>query len=119
MAGPRAVGHLHGEGTWVSSSVVTNPGNGQVIVDTGALTAGRYLFGVNGAADNTWTYDVQHRDSTNATTLNFVRRIPASGNDDLLFPNKVTVAQDERVRVVCVGTPTINLQLSIFYMELA
>lgn len=115
--GNRAVGHLQGTTGWVSSSVVTNPGDNQVIVDTGALTAANYLFGVNGASNNTWTYDVQHRDSTNATTLDFVRRIPAAGNDDLLFPNKITLAQDERIRVVCVGTPTADVQLSIFYME--
>lgn len=117
MAGNKAVGHLQGDGTWTSSGIVNNPGNDQVIVDTGAMTAGRYLIGVDGAADNTWTYDVQHRDSTNTSTLHFVRRIPAAGNDDLLFPNKITLAQDERIRVVCVGTPTINAQLSLFTLE--
>lgn len=115
--GNRAVGHLQGTTDWISSSVVSNPGNNQVIVDTGAMVAGNYLLGVNGAATNTWTYDVQHRDSTNATTIDFIRRIPAAGNDDLLFPNKITLAQDERIRVVCVGTPTVDVQLSLFYME--
>lgn len=118
-AGIRAIGHLHGLGTWTSSSVVTNPGSGQVIVDTGPLTAGSYLFGVNGAADNTWTYDIQWRDSTNTITNQFARRIPAAGNDDWLAPNKISIATNERIRVACVGTPTANVQLSIFYMEVA
>ena len=119
MAGPRAVGHLHGLGFWVSSSVVTNPGNNQVIVSTGPLTAGTYLFGVNGASDNTWTYDVKWMDSTDTVTHQFIRRIPAAGNDDLLFPSKITIADQERVKVVCVGTPTANVQLSIFHFEIA
>lgn len=119
MAGPRAVGHLHGLGTWVSSAVTTNPGSGQVIVSTGPLTAGSYLFGVDGSSDNTWTYDVKWMDITDTVTHQFIRRIPAAGNDDLLFPNKITVGDQERVKVVCVGTPTANVQLSLFYMEVA
>jgi hypothetical protein len=103
----------------VSSSVVTNPGNAQVIVDTGPLVAGSYLFGVNGAATNTWTYDIKWMDVTNTATNQFVRRIPAAGNDDWLAPNKITIASNERLRVVCVGTPTADVQLSIFYMEVA
>lgn len=116
--GTQAVGHLHGTVVWSSSSVVANPGNGQVIVDTGQLTAANYLFGVTGSADNTWTYDVKWMDATNTITNQFIRRIPTAGNDDLLFPNKIALAANERVKVVCVGTPTVNVQLSLFWMEM-
>jgi hypothetical protein len=118
MSGTKAVGYLHGTVTWTSSASLFNPGAGTVIVDTGALVAGNYLVGVDGSADAAWVYDVEYRDSTNTTTLQFVRRRPASGNDDLLFPNKILVSANERVRVVSVSGGGANVQLSLFTMEM-
>jgi hypothetical protein len=115
--GAQAVGFLHGATAWVSGAVITNPTTGLTIVDTGPLTtAANYLFAVTGSCDASWTYEVRHLD-VGLATLHAVRRIPAAGNDDLLFPNKIRLENNERLRVVCIANATANVQLSIFWIE--
>ena len=116
-SGAQAVGFLHGAAAWVSGSVIANPTAGLTIVDTGPLTtAANYLFAVVGCTDAAWTYEARHLDASLAT-LHSIRRIPAAGNDDLLFPNKIRLEINERLRVVCIADATANVQLSIFWLE--
>lgn len=117
MSGNQAVGFLQGDQTWVSGSILTNPADQTVLVDTGPMTAGRYLFAVIGTSSVAWVYDVQQRDSANATNIDSQRRRVSAGTEDLLFPNKVTLAQNERLRCLLQGAIVGEVQMSIFWME--
>jgi hypothetical protein len=111
----QAVGHLRGDGQWFDA-VKTNPNDGDVIVDTGALSpAGEYLVAATGAVSVASAYDFQYRDAANATTLHFVRRRLAAGPEDWISPNKVSnVLLNERFRIVQIGTIVGEVQLSIW-----
>lgn len=112
---PLAVaGFKQGTGVWASGMPVTGPIDGQLLVDTGELDAGNYLFGITGSSSTDWVYDIQQRDATNSTNIDAQLRRPSAGNDDFLFPNKVTVAQGERLRVVMSGGTAGTVQMSIF-----
>ena len=112
-----AIGHLIGTGTWVSGSVFTNPLNGDVVVDTGALGAGEYLFAICGGGSVAYTYDAEHRNAANDANIDAQRRYCAAGNEDFIFPCKLTLAANQRLRVSLVGNITGALQLSIFVLE--
>jgi hypothetical protein len=118
-----AVGHLRGNGQWFAGEVLTNPADGTLLADTGAIIPpGEYLFSVHGTCSVAWVYDVQYRDATNATTNTspsgfpcFQRRRLAAGTEDFIFPNKLSsILLNERVRVVLVGTIVGEVQMSIF-----
>ena len=115
--GNKSVGYLQGDTGWVSGTVQTNPGDQTVLVDSGAMTAGQYLFAVVGAGSVAWIYDVQQRDSSNASNIDVQRRRPAAGNEDFLFPNKITLAANERVRCILQGAIVGEVQMSLFFME--
>ena len=107
----------HGDGFWTSGSVLTNPTANTIIVDTGALSAGRYLFAISGESDVAWVYDIQHRNAANSANVSAQRRRPASGSEDFLFPNKITIAANERVRILLTTGVTGEIQACIFYLE--
>lgn len=118
-----AVGALRGEGQWFAGDVLTNPGNGIVLVDTGPISPpGEYLFAVHGTCDVAWVYDVQYRAadnlSTNTSPSGFPeaqRRRLAAGVEDFIFPNKLSnILLNERIRVVLVGAIVGQVQMSIF-----
>ncbi len=115
-AGLFSVGHLQGASGWEAGSVISSPADATTIVDTGAFAAGKYLFAVVGYTDSTWTYEVRHLNASSGTVA-AVRRRPGAGNDDLLFSNKITLAVNERLRVVSIGASTAEVQLSIFWAE--
>ena len=106
-----------GTATWFSGSVLTDPGNDDVIVDTGQLAAGNYLIAISGAGSVDWVYDFEHRDAANAANNDVQRRRPAAGNDDFIIPNKITLALNERIRAIMDGAITGELQMSIFVVE--
>lgn len=101
-------------GVWVSGDVFTNPSDGQVLVDTGALEAGDYLVATAGAGSVAWVYDVQQRNAANDGNINAQRRRPAAGNEDYPFPNKVFVNEGERLRCVLSGTISGQVQMSVY-----
>ena len=107
----------HGSGFWTSGSILTNPIATTVLVDTGALSAGRYLFSVSAESDVAWIYDIQHRNAANGANVAAQRRRPAAGSEDFLFPNKITIAENERVRLLLVNGVTGEVQACIFYVE--
>lgn len=115
----RAVGNLFGEGLWYVGSVLTNPTDGTVLVDSGALTGNQHLVGIAAAATVPWVYDIQHRDSANATNLHVQRRRPAAGNEDWNSPNKVNTGNGDRIRIVLVGNVTGEIQVGLFLQEVA
>lgn len=45
-------------GEWTTGSILTNPTNGDVLVDTGAIKAGWYLVGVLASASVDVVYDL-------------------------------------------------------------
>lgn len=119
MAGPRSVGYQRGLGTWTAGAIQTNPADNTIFVDTGAITpGGEYIFAVYAAGSVACVYDVQHRDAANASTLQSQRSRPAAGNDYFIFPNKITILNNERVRCSLVGAIVGELQASIFFQEL-
>ena len=111
-----AVGHLRGDGQWFPGSVLTNPNDGDVLVDTGQINPpGEYLFSVHGAGSVAWAYDVQYRNATNTGNNLSQRRRLAAGNEDFVFPNKLSnVLLNERIRLVLVGTIVGEVQMSLF-----
>lgn len=111
-------------GQWHTGEILTNPSSGDVLVDTGPISAvkgGYYLVGVVGSASVAIVYDLQLRNAANDTTLQSQRRrfagTESNRNDDLLLPNKISVQQDQRLRCVLVGNITGEVQMSLFKME--
>lgn len=105
-------------GTWSNSAVLTNPTDATVIVDTGALNRADLLIAVIGAGSVAYTYDVQYRNAANDANLSAQRRICLAGNDEFVFPSSLSVATNERIRVVLVGSITGTLQVSVFHCAL-
>lgn len=117
-SGTKTVGFLQGGSDWISGSVTVNPTDGAVLVDTGPLNAGNYLFATVIVSTVDSAADMQYRDATNATSIDSQRRLIAAGtNDDFLFPNKLTFAVNERLRVVQNGNVTGTVQSSIYWLE--
>lgn len=117
-SGTKAVGYLQGSSDWVSGSVNVNPTDGTVLADTGPLNPGNYLFATVIASSVASAADIQYRDSTNASNNDAQRRFVVAGqNDDFLFPNKLTLANNERLRIVQNGNVTGTVQASIYWLE--
>ena len=117
--GLAAVGFQVGTGIWTAGSILANPGDQTVLVDTGQLNAASYLFAVSGSCDAAWVYDIQYVDVNGSTVLSAQRRRgAANGTDDFLFPNKITLTANQRVRCVLQGAITCTaLQMSVFSQE--
>jgi hypothetical protein len=104
--------------------VLTDPSDGDVLVDTGELSAlrgGYYLVGVTGSASVAIVYDLQLRNAANDATVQSQRRrfgaTDTNRNEDFLLPSKVAISQNQRLRCVLVGSITGEVQLSIFKQE--
>lgn len=108
-------------GEWTTGSILTNPTNGDVLVDTGAIKAGYYLIGVLASASVALVYDLQLRNAANDANVKSQRRrfgtTDSTLNDDMLLPNKISVEQNQRLRCVLVGSITGEVQLSLFRQE--
>jgi hypothetical protein len=107
------------EGIKVAGSVLTNPADTTVIIDTGQLEKGNYLLGfiietsAAGAA-----VDIQHRNAANSANIDFVRiRIPNVGTEYPLFPSKIKIDTNERIRLTMSGGITGEIQANIFYIR--
>jgi hypothetical protein len=109
-----------GEGKWFAGTLLTNPGDGATLVDSGVLPAGNYLLAVVGSTTGDAKYDLQHRDAPNTGTVKSQRRVlQANFNEDFLSPNKFAVGEGERVRCVASGAITGVIQLSIWLQRVA
>jgi len=111
--GARSVGTTF----WFQGSVLTNPADLTIVVDTGPMTAGNYLLSMLAAGSVAVVYDWQHRDASNTSTLHSQRRRWASGPIDDLFGNDIALASGERIRIILQGAIVGEFQGSIFAKE--
>lgn len=106
------------DGEKIAGSVLTNPSDSTVIVDTGQLEEGNYLFGFiisNSVAAN---IDIQHRDAANSSNIDFMRiRIANAGTEYPLFPSKIKIETNQRIRLIMSGGITGGIQANIFYIR--
>ena len=116
---------LSGNGYWHTGALVTNPSNGEVLVDTGPMQVVRasyWLVGVMSYATANAVFDLQLRSADNTTTLQQQRRgidVSLRGrNDDMILFNKIPVNQEQRLRCVLVGAVVGEVQLSLFRQEM-
>ena len=84
-------------------ATVTAVGIGAAIADTGALTAGDYRVIANLGSDGVGAAGkaivLEHRDSTNATTIRTLARCPFGVAQHLRI-DRVTIATNERIRAI-------------------
>ena len=102
------------DGLWEDGAEATNPTDNQILVDSGPLRAGNYLFAVIAGASVDWVYVLEHRNAANDANLNTQKRYPLAGNDDFFSPNKIAIGEGERLRVRLVGSITGVVQVSLF-----
>src|SRR5213596_2579449 len=93
-----------------ASPVVSNPTDGTIMCDSGALSRGPWLFGITGETDVSLVYRVV---LVNAGT-ELTRRRPAAGDIDWLQPSQEQINQNEIVRVLIVGAPLANVQMTLW-----
>lgn len=106
------------DGEKVAGSVLTNPADTTVIVDTGQLDEGNYLFGFIMESSVAANVDVQHRNAANGANIDFVRiRISDAGTEYPLFPSKIKIETNQRIRLVMSGGITGEIQANIFYIR--
>lgn len=102
-------------GIWTSGGVTVNPIANDVIVSTGALDAGDYLFQIMLNASVASRFIIEHRNAADSATLDSIE-VPL-GIDQFIQPifgNKISLAQSERIRVIIKTGVTGNVQGSIF-----
>lgn len=106
------------DGEKVAGSVLTNPADTTVIVDTGQLEEGNYLFGFIMESSVAANVDVQHRNAANSANVDFMRiRISDAGTEYPLFPSKIKIETNQRIRLVMSGGITGEIQANIFYIR--
>lgn len=104
------------DGVKVVGSILSNPGGGTLLVDTGALAAGNYLVGFIISHTAATYIDVQHRDSTNTANIeNPIRLVYGGGDTEYpMWPSKITIALNQRLRVVMAQALVGDIQASVF-----
>lgn len=106
------------DGEKTVGSLLTNPSSGGVVVDTGQLSEGNYLFGFLVTTSVAAIIDIQHRNAANSANIDSFRtRASQEGTGHILFPSKIRLATNERIRLVMGGTITGELQATIFYVK--
>lgn len=87
----------------VAAGEATAPTAAQVIADSGPMAAGVYLvetrLGFDGVPGAGKALKVEHRDSTNASTLFVLARIPGQTNAEYRT-ERIVLAANERIRVI-------------------
>lgn len=101
---------------WVTSGPVNNAADGTVLLDTGALPAGAFslpLFVIS--ADAPSNLRLEWRNAANGANIRSQILVVIAGTMFFEFrPASITVALNERVRLVTMGTVSGNIQASIF-----
>ena len=107
-----------GAGGKAVGNVQTNPVATTVLTDTGQLPAGEYLFGLILYTTVAAVIDIQHRNAGNSANIDFIRiNIATAGTEYPLFPSKITIAQNERIRIYLPTGITGDIQGSVFYVK--
>jgi len=109
------------DGTKIVGSILTNPASGTLLIDTEALVAGNYLIGFILSHTVPILVDVQHRDATNTSNIENPIRLVYGGSDTEypMWPSKIAVALNQRVRVVMANTIVGDVQGSVFVVLVA
>lgn len=93
---PGTVGFLQGAGVVANGVDKTNPSATDVIVDTGAVNKGNYLFHVTGYGSAAFLYDFQIRNAANGANIYSFRRNVAAGNEDFIPGFKIPLETNHR-----------------------
>lgn len=102
---------------WLSSGSVTNPTANQVMVDTGALAGPTtiefcaYVGSTVGTAVR-----IQHMNAANTTALqDQLMPVPANQFTFMCLPHAISIADQERVRVIMNGAATGVVSVSLIF----
>lgn len=121
--------YVHGLNTaqmldaWVSGAVINDPTAADILVNTGQLSAGSYLFQVNAHSTVDTYIEFAYRNAADSADNKTAYEIPLPADIDVPFILTVslTIAQNERIVVRARDTISSNddVQASIFYSKLA
>lgn len=108
--------HSIRNGIWVAGGIATNPSNGDILVTTGAVKGGDYLFAFNihASADAVVTL-VQRNSTDDADKASYDIKVPADQDVSFYIPLHIGVLQNERLLLRMKGGITGTIQGSIFY----
>lgn len=106
-------------GIKIVGSILTNPADATILADTGALSKDNYLFGfIIETSLAGEIVDIQHRNAANSANIDFIRiRISNAWTEYPIFPSKIPIALNERIRIVQSGAIVGEVQASIFYVR--
>lgn len=109
----------HGPGYWIAGSVLTNPLDQTILVDSGELLAGNYLVAVSVASSGLSKYSVKVLSTGLVTRYSQLRYVPEAGNDDFQIGNKITLYGGDRIRIILEGVVAGggSIQASLYFME--
>ena len=101
-----------------SQNEQSNPIIGQLLADTGALPAGRYVCWVLLTTSAAGTFLVNHRNADDDATEDFVYlQVPA--NDSRQFVLAFALEENERLTVTPLVDLTANVTVSIVHQRLS
>ncbi len=105
-------------GAWAAGSVATNPSATDVLVTTGQLAAGDWLFSANMHSEAATTLQIAHRNAANSADLKaYDIPVPADTEIPIIIPIKIPMAKNERIVIRCKANVTGDVQASIFYSQ--
>jgi hypothetical protein len=105
-------------GTWVAGGLTVNPLANDVIVDTGALSVGDYLFEFFIDSTVATRLIIEHRNAANGATLKS-KEIPVAADSlvQIVLGNEFSLVDNERVRAIMKSSITGTVQGSIIYAK--
>lgn len=112
-------------GTAFSNGITATPAANTVLADTGAQTAGNYAVRIHygadfSAASSTNAYQIQRRDSANATNIWTILGSIPIGSPILFETASITLAANERLRIIqSTACTSGNVQASIWIVPIA
>ena len=102
---------------WLSSGRLTNPLLDQVLVDTGAMSAGSYFFDAFAASSVASIFEVQLRDAANTATLKSqiiaVQATSSTWGFEIPSSTYLDVAVNQRIRMIQVAPVTGQVSVSL------
>lgn len=108
------------DGDWIDGAKVNNPGAGAALIETAALLEGWYLFGFMLHATVAATFEIRHRNAADNANIS-AKEVPIPANNliEPIFPTKIKIAANERIRVANVTLIAGDAQASIFLSRIA
>lgn len=105
-------------GSWVAGGLTVNPSTNDVIVDTGALAAGPYVFEFLLDSTVDTRLIIEHRNAANSATLKS-KEVPLATNSwvQIVLGNDLDLLENERLRAIMKAGITGTVQGSIIYAK--